>query len=129
METHSGDSPVNRFFSFWGALVIFLCFGVLALIGIMLESTLLASPRENPDDVRRTALDTATLTQQAELVNRWQKNEDGTYEVPVDVALPQLTDKLPRPSKSAVPVPGTPAAEEAAAAAGMPSSGNETENP
>ncbi len=118
METHSGDTPINRFFSFWGAISTFAFFGVLVLLGLALNTSLLSPAKEDPDDARRTALDTATLEEQALLVNTWKKNDDGTYEVPVSVALESMIDKLPqKPTKSTMPVPGTKAAEEAAAAA------------
>jgi hypothetical protein len=121
MATHSGDTPIHRFFSFWGAIVTFVFFGVLALVGVAIESSLFKVTAENPDDVRRTALDQETLSAQAALVTAWKKNDDGTYEVPIEVALPKMVGKLPGPSKSNVPVPGTAAAEAAAAALVAPS--------
>ena len=116
METHSGDSPINRFCSFWGAICTFASFGVLVLVGLALNASFLTPDQPNPDDARRTELDTATLSEQAALVNAWKKNDDGSYEVPASVALASMVDKLPKASKSSVPVPGTPAAEAAAAA-------------
>ena len=120
METHSGDSPINRFCSFWGAICTFASFGVLVLVGLALNASFLTPERPNPDDERRTELDTASLAEQAALVNAWKKNEDGTYEVPASVALGAMADKLPKASKSSVPGPGTPAAEAAAAALAAP---------
>lgn len=116
METHSGDTPINRFFSFWGAILTFASFGILVLVFVAFESTLLRSDSPDPDDERRTALDTESLAAQAALVNTWKKNDDGSVEVPASVALSSMADKLSKAQKSSVPVPGTPAAEAAAAA-------------
>ncbi|MFT4637064.1 MAG: hypothetical protein ACI8T1_000372 [Verrucomicrobiales bacterium] len=117
METHSGDTPINRFFSFWGAMVTFFSFGILVLLFVAFESTLMSSNYADPDHARRTEWDTASLAAQDELVNGWKKNADGTYQVPATKALQSMTNKLSKPTKSAVPVPGTKAAEKAAAAA------------
>ncbi len=116
METPTGDTPINRFFSFWGAICTFLVFGVLVLLFVAFETTLLRTSAPNPDDVRRTELDTASLQEQATLANTWKKNDDGTIEVPASVAVKAMSDKLPKAAVSNVPVPGTKAAEEAAAA-------------
>ena len=40
METHSGDTPINRFFSFWGAILTFASFGILVLFFVAFEATL-----------------------------------------------------------------------------------------
>ena len=120
METHSGDTPINRFFSFWGAMATFLSFGILVLLFVAFESTLMSSDRVDPDHARRMEWDTASLAAQDELVNGWNKNDDGTYEVPATEALPLMKNKLSKPSKSAVPAPGTKAAAAAAAAATAP---------
>ncbi len=118
METHSGDSPINRFFSYWGALFSFVAFGILVLLFVAFERTLADPDQVDPDDARRTELDTATLAEQAALVNTWKKNADGTYEVPAEVALAAMAkpDRFSKPAKSEVPVPGTAAADAAAAA-------------
>lgn len=117
METHSGDTPINRFFSFWGAILTFASFGILVLLLVAFEATLLSNAKPNADDARRTELDTASLAAQSELANTWKKNDDdGTIEVPASVALSFMTNKLSKAQKSAVPVPGTKAAEAAAAA-------------
>ena len=120
METHSGDTPINRFFSFWGAILTFASFGILVLFFVAFEATLLSNEKPDPDDVRRTELDMASLAEQAELANTWKKNDDGTIEVPASVALPSMANKLSKAQKSAVPVPGTKAAEAAAAAMAAP---------
>ena len=126
METHSGDTPINRFFSFWGAILTFASFGILVLFFVAFEATLLSSAKPDPDDVRRTELDAASLAAQSELANTWKKNEDGTIEVPASVALTSMIEKLSKAQKSAVPVPGTKAAEAAAAAMAAPA---EADNP
>lgn len=118
METHSGDSSINRFFSFWGAIASFLIFGVVVLLMVGLSDTFSNSESvESLDDQRRMELDTKTLAAQDALVNGWKKNEDGTIEVPASVALTLMKGKFDKPAKSSVPVPGTKAAEEAAKAA------------
>ena len=117
METHSGDTPINRFFSFWGAILTFASFGILVLLLVVFEATLLSNAKPNVDDVRRTELDIASLAAQSVLANTWKKNDDdGTIEVPASVALSFMTNKLSKAQKSVVPVPGTMAAEVAAAA-------------
>ena len=120
METHSGDTPLNRFFSFWGAILTFALFGILVLLFVAFEAMLMSNAKPNLDDARRTELDTASLAAQSELVNTWKKNDDGTIEVPASVALSSMTNKLSKAQKSAVPVPGTKAAEAAAAAMAVP---------
>ena len=120
METHSGDTPANRFFSYWGAVLTFTIFGVLALLFVGFESSLLSNDAEDPDDVRRTEIDNAVLEAQAKLVSTWKKNDDGSYEVPANVAISKMASKFKRSSKSAIPVPGTKAAADAAAAAALP---------
>lgn len=112
----TADSNANRFFSFWGALATFFAFGLLALVlaGVNLGGN---PERRNPDDERRATLDSEALAAQRQLVTTWKKNDDGTYEVPIEVALPKMVDKFSKAEKSAVPAPGTKAAEEAAQAA------------
>jgi hypothetical protein len=127
METHSGDTPINRFFSFWGAILTFASFGILVLFFVAFEATLLPSAKPDPDDVRRTELDAASLAAQSELANTWKKNEDGTIEVPASVALTSMIEKLSKAQKSAVPVPGTKAAEAAAAAMAAPAEADKPE--
>ena len=117
METHSGDTPINRLFSFWGAIGTFLSFGGLALLFAGFESMLMRSNWVDPDHARRGELDAASRSAQAELVSSWKANDDGTYEVPAAVAVGWMKDKLAQPRKSSVPVPGTKAAAEAAEAA------------
>ena len=118
METHSGDSPMNRFCSFWGAIFSFLFFGVVILLFIGFGNSLSSGETaESIDDERRTELDSKSIADQQAAVNTWKKNDDGSYEVPASVALPLLAGKMAKPGKSAVPVPGTKAAEEAAQAA------------
>ena len=87
---------------------------------------MLSNAKPDPDDVRRTELDAASLAAQSELANTWKKNEDGTIEVPASVALTSMIEKLSKAQKSAVPVPGTKAAEAAAAAMAAPA---EADNP
>ena len=127
METHSGDTPINRFFSFWGAILTFASFGFLVLFFVAFEATLLSNTKPNPDDARRIELDTASLAEQSELANTWKKNEDGTIEVPASVALRSMANKFTKAQKSAVPVPGTKAAEAAAAAMAPPADETKSE--
>ena len=118
METHSGDSPFNRFFSFWGAVFSFLFFGVIALIFVGFGNSLSSDETtESIDDSRRTELDTKSLADQQAAISTWKKNADGSYEVPSSVALPLMAGKMAKAGKSGVPVPGTKAAEAAAQAA------------
>ena len=127
METHSGDTPINRFFSFWGAILTFASFGFLVLFFVAFEATLLSNAKPDPDDVRRIELDSASLAEQAKLANTWKKNDDGTIEVPASVALRSMGNKFTKAQKSAVPVPGTKAAEAAAAAMAPPAEETRTE--
>ena len=115
METHSGDSPINRFCSFWGAILSFVIFGIVVLVMVGLSNSLSSDETiDSIDDDRRTELDNKSMADQQAAVTAWGENDDGSYTVPVSVALPLMAGKMAKEFKSGVPVPGTPAAEAAA---------------
>ena len=113
METHSGDSPINRFCSFWGAILSFVIFGIVVLVMVGLSNSLSSDETiDSIDDDRRTELDNKSMADQQAAVTAWGENDDGSYTVPVSVALPLMAGKMAKEFKS-----GTPAAEAAARAA------------
>ena len=60
METHSGDSPINRFCSFWGAI-----FGIVVLVMVGLSNSLSSDETiDSIDDDRRTELDNKSMADQ-----------------------------------------------------------------
>lgn len=111
------NNPFNRFLAYWGTLLGMLLFALLVLIAVGISCKTAARGGQNPDDARRTKLDSESIAAQQAALSSWKKNDDGTYSVPPNAALPKVVNKLGQATVTTVPVPGTKAAEAAAAAA------------
>ena len=121
METHSGDTPFNRFLAYWMGILTCVGFGLaVAALMVLLRG---CSPEETDYEQaqveRRTVAAAKARHAQSQAVGSeaWAENADGTVTVPVDVALPKLVGKLSarKPEESEVPVvppTDTPSAAE-----------------
>lgn len=118
MEPLPGDSPVNRFLSFWGAVGVFFLFGVLAVLAVLAgRSCSPGRPFTRAEEERRLQARLEAQAEQAKLVDAdsWEVDEaKGRARVPVEVAmekmLPLLQDR--KAEKTDRPVPGTKPYEE-----------------
>ena len=119
MDTHSSDTPINRFFSYWGAIFTVLAFGIITLLFVGFQKGCMAGRAQEIgaiDDERRLEIGKTARMAQDDAVSTWAKNEDGTLRVPPMEAISRMSGTFAKPEASSVPVPGTPAEEAAAMA-------------